>query len=218
MKDSILILSGGVDSVTMLYDYQDRIAMALSFDYGSNHNQRELPFAALHCKRLGIAHRVVRLDFMSQILNSSLLEGAEAVPEGNYAEKNMRSTVVPFRNGVMLSVAVAMAENEGLSHVMMANHGGDHSVYPDCRPDFVDAFSRAAEAGTYAKVTLVAPYTNWTKTQIVARGKQLGIDYAETWSCYKGLEYHCGRCATCLERRQALADAGVEDNTVYLSE
>jgi len=215
MKDSILILSGGVDSTTLLYDYRDRIALALSFDYGSKHNARELPFAAWHCQRLGIAHRVVRLDFMPQLLKSSLLQGGEDIPEGHYAEENMRSTVVPFRNGIMLSVAAALAESEGLGYVMMANHAGDHTIYPDCRPEFVSAMSHAVEAGTFNGVQLLAPYTHLTKTDIVRRGKALGIDYSQTWSCYKGLLHHCGRCGTCVERREAFAEAGVEDKTEY---
>ena len=215
MKDSILILSGGMDSVTMLYDYQDRIALALSFDYGSNHNAREIPFARLHCERLGIEHLVIPLSFMGEYFKSSLLSGGDAIPEGHYADENMKSTVVPFRNGIMLSVAVGMAESRGLKHVMRANHGGDHTIYPDCRPEFVEAFSKAACAGTYPGITLISPYTNITKGQIAARGKQLGIDYAETWSCYKGGEKHCGRCGTCVERREALAEAGIEDTTLY---
>lgn len=215
MKNAILILSGGVDSVTLLYDYQDQIALAVSFDYGSNHNAREIPFAKLHCERLGIAHMVIPLSFMAEHFKSSLLEGSEAIPEGNYDDDNMKSTVVPFRNGIMLSIAVGLAESRGLKHVMMANHGGDHAIYPDCRPEFVDAFSEAARTGTYEGVTLLSPYTNLTKADIVRRGKALNIDYSETWSCYKGGDKHCGLCGTCRERREAFAEAGVEDNTLY---
>ena len=215
VKDSVLILSGGVDSVTMLYDFQERIALAISFDYGSNHNSREIPFARLHCERLGIRHIVIPLAFMGEYFKSSLLSGADDIPEGNYDDDNMKSTVVPFRNGIMLSVAVGMAESAGLKHVMMANHGGDHTIYPDCRPEFVSAFSAAAEAGTYEGVTLLAPYTSWTKADIARRGKELGIDYSETWSCYKGGEVHCGKCGTCVERREAFAEAGIKDTTVY---
>ena len=215
MKDSVIIVSGGMDSITLLYDYADRIALAVSFDYGSNHNAREIPFARLHCERLGIEHLVIPLSFMQQYFHSSLLDGADAIPEGHYEDANMRSTVVPFRNGIMLSVAVGMAESRGLHHVMMANHGGDHAIYPDCRAEFVSAFDQAARAGTYIGVSLLAPYTQLTKADIARRGQQLGIDYAETWSCYKGGDKHCGRCGTCVERREALAEAGVEDHTEY---
>lgn len=215
MKDSVIILSGGMDSTTLLYDQQERIALALSFDYGSNHNAREIPFARLHCERLGIEHVCIPLSFMHQHFKSSLLEGAEAIPEGHYADENMKSTVVPFRNGIMLSVAVGMAESRGLKRVLMANHGGDHTIYPDCRPEFVGAFDAAAQAGTYEGVRIEGPYTHVTKADIARRGKALGIDYAETWSCYKGGEHHCGKCGTCVERKEALAEAGIDDTTVY---
>jgi len=217
MKDTVIILSGGMDSVTLLYDQQARIALAVSFDYGSNHNAKEIPFAKLHCERLGIPHIVIPLDFMSQYFKSSLLDGAEAIPEGHYADENMKSTVVPFRNGIMLSIAVGIAESNGLGYVMMANHGGDHTIYPDCTPDFVAAFDAAARAGTYTKTGLLSPYTNMTKADIARRGKALGIDYAETWSCYKGTEKHCGKCGTCVERHEALVEAGIDDPTEYLS-
>ena len=215
MKDCILILSGGMDSVTLLYDYQERIALAISFDYGSNHNAREIPFARMHCERLGIPHHVIPLDFMSTYFRSSLLSGADDIPEGHYADENMKSTVVPFRNGIMLAIATGMAETNDLSYVMMANHGGDHTIYPDCRPEFVEAFDAAAHAGTFNGVHLLSPYCHMTKSQIAARGRELGINYAETWSCYKGGDKHCGRCGTCIERKEALAEAGIPDPTDY---
>ncbi len=214
-KDCVLILSGGMDSTTLLYDYQDRIALAVTFDYGSKHNAREIPFARLHCQRLGIEHLVIPLSFMQQYFTSSLLQGGDDIPEGHYAEENMKSTVVPFRNGIMLSVAVGLAESRHLQYVMMANHGGDHTIYPDCRPEFVSAFDQAAKAGTFEGVGLLSPYTNWTKGDIARRGKELGIDYAETWSCYNGGDVHCGRCGTCVERREAMAEAGINDRTPY---
>ena len=210
-KDTVIILSGGMDSVTLLYDQQERIALAVSFDYGSNHNAKEIPFARLHCERLGIRHIVIPLEFMTTYFKSSLLDGAEAIPEGHYADENMKSTVVPFRNGIMLSIAVGIAESNELKYVMMANHGGDHTIYPDCRPEFVKAFDEAAKAGTYVNVGLLSPFTNWTKADIARRGKELGIDYSETWSCYKGGDKHCGKCGTCVERKEALAEAGIED-------
>ena len=215
MKDSVIIVSGGMDSVTLLYDMKDRIALAISFDYGSNHNAKEIAFAKLHCERLGIKHIVIGLGFMHQYFKSSLLEGAGAIPEGHYASENMKSTVVPFRNGIMLSIAAGIAESNDLKYVMMANHGGDHTIYPDCRPEFVKAMSDATKFGTYPGVQILAPYTDITKTDIARRGKQLGIDYAETWSCYKGGEKHCGKCGTCVERKEALRDAGIEDTTEY---
>ena len=215
MKDCILILSGGMDSTTLLYDYQERIALAISFDYGSNHNAKEIPFARMHCERLGIKHIVIPLDFMGQYFRSSLLEGDAAIPEGHYADENMQSTVVPFRNGIMLAIAAGMAESNDLQYIMMANHGGDHTIYPDCRPAFVEAFDAATQAGTFNGVRLLSPYCHMTKGQIAARGKALGINYVETWSCYRGGEKHCGKCGTCVERREALAEAGIPDPTEY---
>ena len=214
-KDTVIILSGGMDSVTLLYDQQERIALAVSFDYGSKHNAREIPFARLHCERLGIRHITIPLDFMTKYFQSSLLKGGEEIPEGHYADENMRSTVVPFRNGIMLSIAVGIAESNGLKYVMMANHSGDHTIYPDCTPQFVDAFDRTAQAGTFVGIKLLSPFVNWTKGDIARRGKELDIDYAETWSCYKGGEKHCGKCGTCVERCEALAEAGIEDPTIY---
>lgn len=215
MKNSVIIVSGGMDSITLLYDHKDEIALGISFDYGSNHNAREIPFAKMHCERLGIKHITINLDFMHQYFKSSLLEGAETIPEGHYADDNMKSTVVPFRNGIMLSIAIGIAESNNLDQVFIANHGGDHTIYPDCRPEFINAIDAAATAGTYNNVKVVAPYTKITKSDIARIGKKLGIDYTETWSCYKGGEVHCGKCGTCVERKEALAEAGIEDKTIY---
>lgn len=215
MKDSVIIVSGGMDSITLLYDRKDEIALGISFDYGSKHNAKEIPFARMHCERLGIPHIVIPLEFMTKYFRSSLLQGGEDIPEGHYADENMKSTVVPFRNGIMLSIATGIAESNGLTRVLMANHGGDHTIYPDCRPEFVEAMSNASEAGTYTKTRIEGPYTDITKSDIARRGKTLGIDYTETWSCYKGGDIHCGKCGTCVERKEALAEAGIEDNTEY---
>lgn len=214
-KDCLMVLSGGMDSVTMLHEFHERIALAVTFDYGSNHGAREMKMAQLHCQRLGIPHKVISLPFIHEMFHSSLLEGADAIPEGHYADENMRSTVVPFRNGIMLAICAGLAEDSGLAHVMLANHAGDHSIYPDCRPEFVEAMSKAVQSGTYTKTDVWAPYTLLTKADIARRGASMGIDYAETWSCYKGGDVHCGRCGTCVERREALAEAGVKDTTVY---
>jgi len=215
MKDSVIIVSGGMDSITLLYDKKDEIALGISFDYGSNHNAKEIPFAEMHCKQLGIKHITINLDFMHQYFKSSLLQGAEAIPEGHYADENMKSTVVPFRNGIMLSIAIGIAESNQLKKVLIANHGGDHTIYPDCRPQFIQAIDAAANAGTFVNVRVEAPYTNITKGDIARIGKRLGLDYTETWSCYKGGEKHCGKCGTCIERKEALQEAGIHDATEY---
>ena len=217
MKDALIILSGGMDSVTMLYEYRERIALALTFDYGSNHAENEIACARLHCERLGIRHIIIPLDFIHCYFTSSLLQGGDAIPEGHYTSENMASTVVPFRNGIMLSIACGMAESNGLKFVMIANHGGDHTIYPDCRDEFIQAMSQAMNAGTDTNVQVFAPYTNITKADIARRGKSLGLDYSETWSCYKGGSVHCGKCGTCIERKEAMVEAGIKDTTKYLS-
>lgn len=215
MKDSVIIVSGGMDSITMLHEFKERIALAVTFNYGSNHAEKEIEFAKLHCSELGIEHIVIPLSFMHDYFKSSLLEGADAIPEGHYESENMKSTVVPFRNGIMLAIACGLAESRGLKNVMIANHGGDHAIYPDCRGTFISAMSEAMAYGTYENVKINAPYTGITKTDIAKRGAALGVDYSKTWSCYKGGEKHCGKCGTCVERKEAFREAGVSDPTVY---
>ena len=210
MKDSVIVLSGGMDSTTLLHDRKDQIALAVTFDYGSKHNAREIECARKNCYMLGIEHIVIPLEFMGRYFKSSLLIGGEEIPEGHYADENMKSTVVPFRNGIMLSIAAGLAESRGLKKVMLANHGGDHAIYPDCRPGFVDAMSEAIRQGTYDGVVIDAPYTNITKSDIARIGKRIGVDYSLTYSCYKGGEKHCGKCGTCVERMEALRDAGID--------
>ena len=214
-KDCIIVLSGGMDSVTLMHEYKERIALAVTFDYGSNHNAREIECARRQCALLGIRHLVIPLKFMAEYFRSSLLDGAEAIPEGNYDDDNMKSTVVPFRNGIMLSVACGLAESNDLQHVLIANHGGDHTIYPDCRPGFVDAMGEAMRQGTFNGVQILAPYTLITKGDIARRGAEMGVDYSLTYSCYKGGERHCGKCGTCMERREAFAAAGIDDPTDY---
>ncbi|MDE6371723.1 MAG: 7-cyano-7-deazaguanine synthase QueC, partial [Duncaniella sp.] len=209
MKRYLMVLSGGMDSVTMLHDYRDCIAAAVTFQYGSNHNRREARCARLNCEKLGIEWIEVDLSFMSTLFESSLLQGAEAIQDGHYCEDNMRSTVVPFRNGIMLAVAAGLAESRNFDGVMLANHSGDHAIYPDCRPEFVKSMGAAIHDGTYDHLELVAPYTHMTKGQIAMRGKELGVDYSLTYSFYKGGEHHCGKCGTCIERAEALAYAGI---------
>ena len=214
-KDGLIVLSGGMDSVTLLYEYQDSLALAVSFDYGSKHNARELPYARLHCERLGIEHLTIPLSFIGQYFRSALLEGGGAIPKGSYDEENMAATVVPFRNGIMLSIAAGLAESRGLTKVYLANHFGDHAIYPDCRASFIRPMHEAILQGTSNAVEVTAPYTDISKGDIARHGKLLGINYAETWSCYEGGDLQCGSCATCIERREALHEAGIEDPTHY---
>ncbi len=201
---ALLVYSGGLDSTTLLYEYKDSIQLALSFDYGSKHNAREISYAAENCKRLGIKHMVIPLGFIGQYFKSDLLLSGGEIPEGSYADENMKSTVVPFRNGIMLAVAAGLAESYGLDTLLIANHSGDHDIYPDCRPEFVQAMDAAVKAGTYEGIRVVSPYCNITKRDIALRGKAIGLDYSLTYSCYKGGEKHCGKCGTCTERKEAL--------------
>ena len=201
---AVLVYSGGLDSTTLLYEYRDSIALAVSFDYGSKHNAREISYAAENCKRVGVKHLVIPLGSIGQYFKSDLLLSGGEIPEGSYADDNMHSTVVPFRNGIMLAVAAGLAESYGLDTVMLANHSGDHAIYPDCRPEFVEAMDAAVQAGTYEGIRVVSPYCDITKRDIALRGKALGIDYSLTYSCYKGGEKHCGKCGTCVERKEAL--------------
>lgn len=213
-KKGIIIVSGGVDSVTLLYDKREEIALAITFKYGSNHQDKEVPCAVYHCQKLGIPHEVIDLDFVRS-MQSSLLQGSEAIPTGKYEEDNMKSTVVPFRNGVMLAIAAAFAENQGLNKVFIANHFGDHAIYPDCTSAFIEGMNEAMRQGTYNKVEVVAPYTGKSKAEIVAIGSTLGVEYHRTWSCYKGLELPCGVCATCRERIEAFEENGLTDPVKY---
>jgi 7-cyano-7-deazaguanine synthase len=200
----LLIYSGGLDSTTLLYEYKDSIDLAVTFDYGSKHNAKEIACAKENCQRLGIRHLIIPLGFIGQYFKSDLLQSGGEIPEGSYADENMKSTVVPFRNGIMLAVAAGLAESYGLDTVLLANHSGDHAIYPDCRPEFIDAFSAAVKAGTYEGIKVVSPYCNITKRDIALRGKAIGLDYSLTYSCYKGGEKHCGKCGTCVERKEAL--------------
>lgn len=214
----IVLCSGGMDSVVALYEARAQghaVAAVLSFHYGSKHNDREIPFAAHHACALGLAHEVVRLEFMDRLFASSLLRSGGAIPDGHYEEATMRQTVVPFRNGVMLSIAAGVAESRGAEGVLIAAHSGDHAIYPDCREPFMQAMAEAIRCGTYAGIRLLRPFIALNKGQIAARGAALGVDFAQTWSCYKGGEIHCGSCGTCVERREAFLVAGIPDPTVY---
>lgn len=218
-REVVVLLSGGMDSVTALYeaDTHCHVVGAVSFHYGSKHNDREIPFAALHANRLGVAHRVIHLDFIGELFQSDLLKKGGEIPKGHYEAQTMKKTVVPFRNGIMLSVAAGFAESMGAHGLVIAAHAGDHAIYPDCREEFMKAMGGAIRLGTYAEVDLMRPFISMTKADIARRGHQLGIDYAQTWSCYAGGQTHCGECGTCVERREAFLLAGIPDPTEYLS-
>ena len=215
MKNGVIILSGGMDSVTLLHAEKERIALAVTFDYGSNHAAKEIECAKWHCQQLGIEHIIIPLEFIHKYFKSSLLEGGEAIPEGHYADENMKSTVVPFRNGIMLAIACGIAESRNLKYVFIANHAGDHAIYPDCRETFIGSMSEAAANGTYNHIQILSPFQAINKGEIAALGGRLGVDYTHTYSCYKGGEKHCGKCGTCVERKEAFELAGTTDPAEY---
>lgn len=218
-KKVVVLLSGGLDSTCALYEAarQFDVRAALSFDYGAKHNHKEIPCAAHHCRELGLAHGLVRLNFVPELFKSSLLKGGAPVPDGHYQEETMKATVVPFRNGILLSIAAGFAESRGTQGLVIAAHAGDHAIYPDCREEFMHAMSEAIRLGSYAGTELLRPFIAMTKTEIVVRGAALGVDFSRTWSCYKGEGIHCGKCGTCVERREAFLLAGVPDPTSYAS-
>jgi 7-cyano-7-deazaguanine synthase len=213
----VVLLSGGMDSVTALYEAREKYAVVacLSFDYGAKHNQREIAFARFHAAKFQVPHFTVPLEFVAEHFRSDLLKTGGDVPKGHYQAATMKRTVVPFRNGIMLSVAAGFAESQGSSGVVIAAHAGDHAIYPDCREDFMQSMADAVRLGTDARVRIIRPFIEMTKGEIAARGAVLGVDFARTWSCYQGGELHCGECGTCVERREAFLVAGIDDPTVY---
>jgi len=210
---AVILLSGGMDSGVLLAWAGQRYGgiHALSFDYGSKHAAKELAMAEALAKAYHARFVKIELPFMDALFSSSLLKSGDAVPDGSYTEVSMVSTVVPFRNGIMLSIAVGYAENLKIDTVLIAAHAGDHPVYPDCRGSFMDAMDQAAMLGTYAGVRVKAPFIDLSKEDIATLGRSLDFDFARTWSCYKGGQIHCGVCATCIERKAALKfDQGLD--------
>ncbi|MDD3078848.1 MAG: 7-cyano-7-deazaguanine synthase QueC [Paludibacter sp.] len=204
MKDIVILYSGGMDSSVALYKYADRIRLAVSFNYGSKHNEREIEYAAINCKNLGIEHKVIVMDLNKMGFVSDLLQSGGEIPNGHYEDENMKKTVVPFRNGIMLSVAAGLAESMDCKYLLISNHAGDHAIYPDCRENFIQAMNQAIYAGTYNHVEILAPFTNINKRAIALIGKEIGVSFENTYSCYNGQEIHCGICGTCTERKEAL--------------
>jgi 7-cyano-7-deazaguanine synthase len=215
---TIVVCSGGLDSVSLAYRTaaEGSLFGLLSFDYGQRH-KKELDFAALCATRLGVWHEIIDISGIGQHLTGSALTDDIAVPDGHYAEETMKSTIVPNRNAIMLAIAFGVAAARTASAVAVAVHGGDHFIYPDCRPGFIDAFERMQTEALdgYAEVRLLAPYVTISKADIVSDGVKHATPFGETWSCYKGGARHCGRCGTCVERREAFAIARVEDPTDY---
>lgn len=216
----VQLVSGGMDSVTMLYHYHNAGAEihGLSFFYGQRH-QKELERSAEICKEIGVQHDVIDVSTLGTLMSkgaSSLVNPDIAVPDGHYAEQTMKKTIVPNRNAMMLSMAFSVAIADEADIVAFAAHGGDHFIYPDCRPAFADAFRHMEVlANDSHSPTLETPFIHWTKADIAYYGHKIGVPLVKTWSCYKGGEIHCGTCGTCVERQEAFSIAGVSDPTEY---
>jgi 7-cyano-7-deazaguanine synthase len=216
-KRVVVLLSGGMDSATLLYDLvsQRHIVRAIGFDYGQRH-KRELKCATLLASNVGVPFNVADLSALAALLpGSSQTDPAVEVPEGHYAADSMKVTVVPNRNMIMLAVAAGHARAFNSDVVAYACHAGDHTIYPDCRPVFVDAMKTALQVCDFEPLALWAPYLGQTKGEIAKRGFVLDVPFEQTWSCYKGGEFHCGRCGTCVERHEAFMEAGIPDPTEY---
>lgn len=212
----VLCYSGGLDSTVMLFDLmQENFIYAIGFDYGQRH-KRELISAAQIANRYGIIFKVAEMETLKQFFGaSSQTDERIAVPHGHYADENMKLTVVPNRNMIMLSIASAFAISTQSKAVCYSAHAGDHTIYPDCRPEFMEHLGNAIKICDWHPVELYAPYKNMTKAEIVKRGAELKVPFEMTWSCYEGGLVHCGKCGTCVERKEAFALAGVKDPTEY---
>ena len=217
-EKAVVIYSGGMDSFTILNRaLQDGYDLyALTFDYGQKH-KKEIRYAADVCTGLGIPHRVIDITAINQLLQSSSLTSDKEIPEGHYEAANMKSTVVPNRNMILLSLAIGYAVDIGASKVFYGAHSGDHAIYPDCRPDFVHAMNRVAKLANYEPVDIVTPYLNSDKIEILADGLKMGLDYSRTWTCYNGREKACGKCGSCTERLEAFAANNASDPLAYES-
>lgn len=218
-KTYVCLLSGGLDSTTLLYWLRERTPadhiVGLGIHYGQRH-ARELQAARSIASDLGVAFEEADISGVSRLLAGSSQTSAEIpVPEGHYADENMKKTVVPNRNMLMLSIAAALAVSLEYDAVAYAAHAGDHAIYPDCRPEFAGLAELTIQAGNWHQVQLVSPFIEKTKTDIAAEAARLGVPIGKTWSCYKGQEKHCGKCGTCVERIEAIRDAGLVDPTEY---
>lgn len=216
--DKVVILSGGLDSTTLLYFIkkqfpEDKIG-AISFDYGQKH-RKEIDSAIQTCIRLSTPIKVISMRMFSDLAPSSLTRPELEIPKGHYIEESMKSTVVPNRNMVLLSLAISYSIGQGASKVYYGAHAGDHAIYPDCRPEFVEAMRHAAVLCDWKPILIEAPFLKLDKIQIVSLGLGLGVDYSKTWTCYEGRDLACGKCGSCTERLEAFTMNGVEDPIKY---
>ena len=214
---AVVIYSGGMDSFTVLHlaKQQGFDVHALSFDYGQRHN-KELAVAAAVCQQENIPHKVVDITAINQLLQGSSLTSKDIdIPTGDYADANMKSTVVPNRNMILLSLAIVYAVSLQANKVFYGAHSGDHDIYPDCRPEFVDAINSVSALANYEPIEIVSPFLHDSKLTILKTGLDMGLDYANTWTCYQGLEKACGKCGSCIERLGAFAALGLTDPIAY---
>ena len=216
MQKAVVILSGGMDSTTLLYDVimQEYNVFALSFNYNQKH-KKELECAKQTCKHLGVPHKVMDLSVLNELAPSSLTRDDWDIPEGHYADENMKETVVPNRNMVMLSLATSYAIGIKAKKLFYGAHSGDHDIYPDCRREFVEQLSQVIKICDWSEIELQAPYLAIDKGDIVIKGKELYVDYSMTWTCYKGKGKACGKCGSCVERLEAFEKAGFSDPVEY---
>ncbi|MGH1399239.1 MAG: 7-cyano-7-deazaguanine synthase QueC [Alphaproteobacteria bacterium] len=218
MTSTLVVCSGGLDSVTLAYKVarEGSLAGLVSFDYGQRH-KKELGYAARAAEALGVSHDIIDISGVGAHLSGSALTDDVNVPDGHYAQSSMKATVVPNRNAIMLTIAYGMADARGVEAVATAVHGGDHFIYPDCRPAFIEAFAAMQDAALdgFSRIALYTPFLEMDKAGIAAEAARLGVPISDTWSCYKGGDMHCGRCGTCVERIEAFALAGVDDPTAY---
>jgi len=214
---ALVVCSGGLDSVTLAYKVANEATLTslVSFDYGQRH-RKELDYAHLCADSLNVKHTIIDLSQVGAHLTSALTDDIE-VPDGHYAEDSMKTTVVPNRNAIMMTVTYGLAASQHADTVAMAVHGGDHFIYADCRPEFIQSFAKMQTLALdgIADISLYTPFLHQDKTAIVTEGVKQHVPFADTWSCYQGLDQHCGRCGTCVERREAFHLAGVDDPTIY---
>lgn len=212
----VVIYSGGMDSFTVLNKalQQGHDVYALSFDYGQRH-VKELELAANVCEKLNVPHKIVDISAINQLIGGSSLTDDIDVPEGHYEEESMKSTIVPNRNMILLSLAVGYAVSLKASKVYYGAHSGDHAIYPDCRPEFVQKMDDVCRIANYDAVEIFSPYLNNTKIDILTDGIKMGLDYSQTWTCYNGREKACGKCGACQERLEAFSLNNVTDPIEY---
>lgn len=214
---AVVLFSGGLDSTVLVYHLLDQNVelKLLSIDYGQRH-QKELSSSKNLAESLGLPHHILQLPMLGNLLGgSALTDSSISLPEGHYAEDSMKATVVPNRNMILLSLAAGHAISLQFDTVAYAAHAGDHTIYPDCRPEFADAMDHVLQLADWKQIDLHRPFVKWNKADLVKRGNELGIPFEKTWSCYAGGSKHCGKCGTCVERKEAFELVGLSDPTQY---